>query len=138
MIRFLIIPIILFYAGNIQSQVEYNSKLSEYNVGNGNSQYEWIDRNIIIYPGKIVIKSNGKEATDYQTWLISNIEQSQFNKFSLTLYYTHLQSSIELMENPSVFTLYKDPEGRVQLIELQFPIITEDSNKFETHRIHIN
>ena len=48
MIRFLIIPIILFFADNAQSQIEYNSKLTEYNVGNGNSQFEWIDRNIII------------------------------------------------------------------------------------------
>ena len=131
----------LVYLNTFGQSVSYNSKLTEYTFLQSKmiTPLEWIDRDIKISNDKITIISRGKLATEIQTWLI-NYQETNYDTFeSTTVYYTHSPKAEYDYEDPSLFIVYKNKEGKVEIIDWQIPPLSEsESTEPRTTRFYID
>ena len=140
--NFFIIITLLFSLQTLQGQdLQYLSKLTEYRFLKNNSviPFEWIDRDIFINENSIKIISKSKNTTEIQTWSISNKVKNLDDTEINTVYYVHKSNTEYAYEDPSIFIVYENKEGKVEIIDWQIPPL-EESESLEPRvtRFHIN
>ncbi|WP_026935171.1 hypothetical protein [Christiangramia echinicola] len=130
-----------FWLNTFSQSKTYNSKLTEYYITQNNAEVpsEWINRDILIDEDFIRIVTKDKSTTEIQTWKINYTEKNYDTYKSNTVYYTNLNSSENEFENPSVFTVYRNKAGKVELIDWQIPTpLNGNKSKTYFYRFHID